>query len=397
MKIQFLNLSISLAQILKSLKISFHSLCSARGEASSTKKYGSQQRAETPSARRNLFHSPQKPHFQPLLLILLSLLSNSLFAQKEIGLEEIIEKTGAYLFWDSLNTSGQLYKGEKSVLFVLTPLPMVRMEKKLLSASGGIQKNTEGAVLFSSQLAEQMIEYLGEKPEDLYHVSRIILDAGHGGKDSGAIGVSNRYRGKVGRLKEKEIVLDVARYLYDLLVKRYPEKEILLTRKDDTYLSLAERVDIANVEEINPYAISLYLSIHANASLNSKAEGFEVWYLPKEHSRTVISPNQYAKEDISVQKILNTLWQDEFLTDGQKLANYISDSLESEIGKETPNRGLKKDTWFVVRNARMAAVLVEIGFITNKRESKQLSQSKYLKRVTKGLYTGIEGFIDEIE
>ncbi|HOV37993.1 MAG TPA: N-acetylmuramoyl-L-alanine amidase [Spirochaetales bacterium] len=227
-------------------------------------------------------------------------------------------------------------------------------------------------------------------------VGAIFIDPGHGGKDPGTIG---RYQvGKdVLELKEKDIVLATSLILADLLKKAYPDKQILLSRDDDRYLTLEERTELANALSVDPEDAVIFISIHVNASLNPKAKGFEVWYLPPQYRRNLIDHTQVEEPYKEIVPILNSMLEEEFTIESILLAKHILDSLQESIGSSTENRGLKEESWFVVRKAKMPSVLVEIGFITNEEEAILLNQQEYLKKIAQAIYNGIVRFIGTID
>ncbi len=100
-------------------------------------------------------------------------------------------------------------------------------------------------------------------------------------------------------------------------------------------------------------------------------------------------------EDIA--PILNVMLEEEFTTESILLARDIMDGLNTNIGTESPNRGVRAEEWFVVRNARMPSVLVETGFVTNPEEASLLSSEDYLRRLSDGIYTGIVNFVQYFE
>ena len=227
-----------------------------------------------------------------------------------------------------------------------------------------------------------------------FRVGAVLIDPGHGGKDPGTIG-SYVENGKTIPVYEKNIALTVSLTLYNMLRKTYPDKKILLTRSGDTYPSLEERVEMANKVPLKKNEAILYISIHANASpFNKKPYGFEVWYLPTDYRRNVIDKNAASKEIIH---ILNSMLEEEFSTESILIAKNISDGLEDQIGKESKNRGLKEKEWFVVRNAKMPSVLIELGFVSNPEEAKRLNTPSYLQKCAQGIYNGLTAFITRFE
>ncbi len=229
-----------------------------------------------------------------------------------------------------------------------------------------------------------------------FSVAAILIDPGHGGKDPGAIG-EQAAGGKKLRVVEKDVTLDISRKLFDLLKARFPDKRILITREGDSYPSLEDRVDMANSVELAANEAIIYVSIHANSSFNKNAKGFEVWYLNPEYRRTLVDAKKPGGPGQEIAPILNAMLEEEFTTESIILARDIMSGLQSEIGAESPNRGIRADEWFVVRNARMPSVLIEAGFVTNPDEGKLLARDDYLLRVADGVYTGLVDFVGYFE
>ncbi len=337
-----------------------------------------------------------------LLLLLFATLaalpaSVSVWAESSMALSEIISMTGARLRWSPYRGEGHILKGDKEVLFrEESGFVLVNYAKKVSVAPPTRGKG--GDILFSEEDGQYLIDLLGIKPklsEGLF-ISTVIIDAGHGGKDPGAVG-SFMHEGQAVVIKEKDLVLDVSKGLAGMLRGRYPEKNILLTRSDDTYLTLEERTEIANGVQLKEQEAMIFISIHANASLDRKAEGFEVWYLPPDYRRKLIDPESLDAQAREVAPILNTMLEEEYTVESVLLAKNILGGLEETVGDSMINRGLKEETWFVVRNAKMPSVLVEIGFVTHKREALQMRNGAYLKKITKGIYNGVCDFIEHFE
>ncbi|MGP1594870.1 MAG: N-acetylmuramoyl-L-alanine amidase [Treponema sp.] len=231
----------------------------------------------------------------------------------------------------------------------------------------------------------------------LFRVGAVLIDPGHGGKDPGTIG-SYQEDGKKITIYEKDIALTVSLAVYNKLKKQYPDKKILLTRSDDKHLELEERVALANTIPLKKNEAVLFISIHANsAGFNKRPSGFEVWYLPpgyRRDLRDLIDKNSATQE---ILPILHSMLEEEFTTESILIANSILDGLDKQIGKESKNRGVKEEEWFVVKNAKMPSVLVELGFVTNPEEAKRLNTPEYLHRCAVGIYNGIQAFIARFE
>jgi len=227
-------------------------------------------------------------------------------------------------------------------------------------------------------------------------VAVIIIDPGHGGRDSGAVRSYKKGEASI-TLQEKDIVLDVSKDLYARLRQKYPDKKILLTRNSDDYPSLEERVQLANDQILEEHQAIIYISVHVNASLNPDSTGFEVWHLPTDYRREVLNPENLEEEAREVHAVLNSIMEEQFFKEGIILAQNILENLESQLGQESINRGLKEQSWYVVRKANMPSVLVELGFISNREEALKLTDPAYLNKLSLGLYNGIVNFTEYFE
>jgi N-acetylmuramoyl-L-alanine amidase len=224
------------------------------------------------------------------------------------------------------------------------------------------------------------------EPDDVT-INAIIIDPGHGGKDPGAVGYNS--------IREKDIVLRTGLILKEKLKKEFPDKRIILTRDTDVFIPLDKRANIANYV-YNKYGASLFISLHANASRSSKPYGFETWYLIGEYRRNVLKKSD-AIDDPEVAEIINSMINDEIYSESKMLAGLIQDGLESNIGYVSRNRGIKEEVYFVIKKAIMPAVLVEIGFNTNKYEAIRLTKYSYLTKIAQGIFEGTRKFVNAYE
>jgi N-acetylmuramoyl-L-alanine amidase len=246
-------------------------------------------------------------------------------------------------------------------------------------------------------LAEQVLFPRAEAPPvreegPSFRIAAIIVDPGHGGKDPGAIGRFSR-GGSAWSSVEKDITLKVSRELHALLSRTYPDKRILLTRDRDVFPSLQERVDRANSVPLGEQEAVIFVSVHANASLNRQVRGFEVWYLDPNYRRELIDKSKYGESAI----ILNSMLEEEFTTESILMGQNILSRMEEALGDLIPNRGLKAEKWFVVRNAQMPAVLVELAFVTNEEDALIMADEGYLKQFATAIYKGITDFVGAFE
>ncbi len=222
---------------------------------------------------------------------------------------------------------------------------------------------------------------------DFSRVNAIIIDPGHGGNDPGAVG----YNG----IREKDIVLRTALMLSERLRQLYPEKKIVLTRDRDVFISLEQRSRIANFVH-RRYGTAIFISIHVNASLSNRAYGFETWHLVKDYTRNIIKDMQLTN-DREIANIINLMLNDDIYVGSRDLAEFIQDGLQRQIGDVSRNRGIKEERYFVIKNSIMPAVLVEIGFNTNRDEGIRLTNYPYLSKITNGIIEGVQRFFSIYE
>lgn len=312
-------------------------------------------------------------------------------------LASVADRLKAHLSWDPLTGSGWFERSGDRLSFAIGLSRALWNFQEILSLDPPLD-SAQGPRLSEQAVAlmESRFKAASAARGDHFSVTAILIDPGHGGKDTGAIG-EHSVDGKKFRVLEKDIALDVAHRVYDSLRGRYPDKRILLSREGDSYPTLEQRVEMANSVDTADNEAILYVSIHANASFNKNARGFEVWYLNPEYRRTVIDGEKAKSVDSSIAPILNAMLEEEFTTESIILARDIVKRLQANIGEQSPNRGLRAEEWFVVRNAKMPSVLVEMGFVTNPDEARLLSTGDYLKKVSDGIYTGLIDFLGDFE
>ncbi len=215
-------------------------------------------------------------------------------------------------------------------------------------------------------------------------VKRVILDAGHGGEDPGAVGSLS---------KEKEITLAVTK----LLAKELTEGglEVMLTRESDTFLSLEERVSIASGENPGVGHSLLFVSIHANSSTSPQAQGFEVLIKKSGHwvhfLEATSSDWQIGRYATATASQLNTALNRQNLL----LATAVNHSI-ARYYPEMSNRGVKEQDVWVLNGSKNPSVLVEMGFISNPLEEKLMLeggwQAKMASAIAEGLFDYISGY-----
>jgi len=231
-----------------------------------------------------------------------------------------------------------------------------------------------------------------EEDQSRFRVAAIVIDPGHGGRDSGAVG-NHVIHGVPLKSVEKDIVLKVSKLLHSRLAQAYPDKRILMTREDDSFPTLDERVILANGIPARDNEAIIYISIHANASLtNPAARGYEIWYLPPNYQRVILDSSNFSGSP-DVLHILNDMIQEEYNTESILLSRGILAQFDRLLGSVMPSRGLKEEAWFVVRNAHMPSVLVELGFVTNQTDALLMNDDAYLIKFSEAIYNGIAEFV----
>ncbi len=237
----------------------------------------------------------------------------------------------------------------------------------------------------------------GERPAaSKDKISFIIIDAGHGGRDPGAIGK--------GGVKEKSITLSVARELKSYLEEKIEGVKIILTRNSDTFIELGRRTDIAN-GHLREKENGMFISIHVNASISPRISGFETYFLSQSASNddaratAALENNVVVLEDRSRRKSYDdAAHMEAFMLTAQiqRESSLLAESIQSSMDRrisEFKSRGVKKADFFVLRGSLMPAILAEIGYITNQKELGYLKKSSYQKKIAMGLGDGIEAFI----
>ncbi len=221
-------------------------------------------------------------------------------------------------------------------------------------------------------------------------VKTIVIDPGHGGKDPGTIG-------KYYKTKEKKVVLDIAKNLR-YYIKRYTKIKVYMTRNKDIFIPLEGRTAFANSKHAD-----LFISIHANSAKNRKAYGLETYWLnftTDPHSIQVA-----AKENASSSR---SIWELKGLL---KRITLTSKLIESRIFAQKvhystlsylrryytyPNHKVRKAPFYVLIGASMPSILVETGFLSNKRNEKLLRNSRFQNRIAYGIFLGIKNYIKSL-
>jgi N-acetylmuramoyl-L-alanine amidase len=308
-------------------------------------------------------------------------------------LQEFALSIKASLSYDELSGTGFLERNGAYVSFAIDQ-PYIALDWKNFAVVNPPYSKDSVTMVPADFMRAATLHLEGNVPatKERYKVAAILIDPGHGGKDTGAVAENGSYR-----LLEKDLTLEVSKRVLDLLKGRYSDRRILTTREADTYPSLDDRVSMANSVNLGPSEAVIYVSIHANASFNKNAKGYEVWYLNPDYRRTVVDAQTVKEKGTDIAPILNAMLEEEFTTESIILARKVYERLGSTISKDSPGRGIRAEEWFVVRNAKMPSILIEMGFITNPDEGGKLAGEGYLRRIGDAIYNGIVDFIEHFE
>ena len=236
----------------------------------------------------------------------------------------------------------------------------------------------------TSRGKRNMIRALGLK------VGRVVIDAGHGGHDTGTIGK--------GGLREKDLVVDISRRLGDLIQTNLGA-DVIYTRTTDRSVSLKERTKLANDSEAD-----LFISVHANSSRLRSIRGVETYYLSFTTNSWALGvasrENAAAQRSIhELESLLSKIALTEKIEESREFAGKVQKSLYTGLSKQTKglrNRGVRKAPFMVLVGAKMPAVLAEVGFLSNPRDEKLLKSSSYRQKIANYLFEGVRNYSDTL-
>ena len=210
---------------------------------------------------------------------------------------------------------------------------------------------------------------------------RIVVDAGHGGWDLGTVGRKG--------LLEKDLVLDISQRLGEMLENRLGS-EVIYTRKDDAYISLDQRADVANQSQAD-----LFVSIHANYSDLASARGVETYYtnfFTPPGSREIEKRENGSLNKAFTPAALSTVELRDKIEGSRLLATTVQRSLFSMLAEQNPsirNRGVKRASFVVLTGTAMPSILAEVSFVSSPSDEQNLQMANYRQRIAEALYKGI--------
>ncbi len=220
-------------------------------------------------------------------------------------------------------------------------------------------------------------------------VKKIIIDPGHGGKDPGAMAFG---------MKEKDIVLDIAKKLAPILEKEL-HCQVVLTRDQDIFIPLEERTAIANTQNAD-----LFVSLHINAHPSGKIRGLETYYLNltsnAEAMRVAARENATSTHQMSdLQGILSDIMKNSKISESSRLAQQVHNSIVTKANNKAyaniKNLGVKQAPFYVLIGAEMPAILIEIAFISNKQDAENLKNPRFVAMLTQEIAYGIRAYVTD--
>lgn len=221
----------------------------------------------------------------------------------------------------------------------------------------------------------------------------VVLDAGHGGKDPGAIGK---------KIYEKDINLDIVLKLGDMIKQNHPDVKVIYTRKKDVFVELGERARIANTNKAD-----LFISVHTNAAKSKSAQGTETYALglakseenlevSKRENSVILLEDDYTTkyagfDPTSAESyIMFEFMQSIHLEQSINLASFIQEQFKTNANRV--DRGVRQGLFWVLRATSMPSVLIEVGYISNAAEENYLSQSKSRTKIAESIYNAFSHY-----
>ena len=231
------------------------------------------------------------------------------------------------------------------------------------------------------------------KPKEIpkTDIKVVVIDAGHGGRDPGAVGPTRYY--------EKTANYKIANYLKEYLKSRLG-LTVIMTRESDKYLTLKDRTALANKHNAD-----LFISIHNNASRDRSVYGVSTYYLAVTSDRKALAVAA-RENDTTIERlteldyILTDLMVSAKRNESSLLAKFVQDGMVLSLKDgydNIKNAGVMQGPFWVLVGAQMPSILVECSYISNVREEKRLKSERYLKKIAYGIYKGFEKYISEID
>ncbi|WP_416381024.1 N-acetylmuramoyl-L-alanine amidase family protein [Hymenobacter sp. GOD-10R] len=234
-------------------------------------------------------------------------------------------------------------------------------------------------------------------PRARYHLRTVVLDAGHGGKDRGCVGVSAR---------EADVALKIVLEVGHMIEENIPDVKVIYTRKTNVFVELADRAGIANKHNAD-----LFISVHCNSG-PTVAHGTEVWTMgtaktaanlsvAKRENAVILQEDNYKERyngfdpNSPQSHILFSLYQSAHVQNSLRFAQRVDQQFRTKIGRAS--RGVKQAGFLVLWKSTMPSVLIEAGFLTNRTEENYLNDKSGQTYMASGIYRAFREYKDELE
>lgn len=302
---------------------------------------------------------------------------------------------------------GEIRFGKRIILFALNKAEyQSQSEIRELDSEGVIE---DDGIFFSREFVEEILTELSlpvsyrflknhliivrdKQREGGQKLDFIFIDAGHGGRDSGALGYFDA--------AEKDITLSLAHALKNQLAADYPKIKIYLTRSGDRFIRLEKRSELAN-KKSTPGNFGIFISIHCNSHLSPKVKGFEIYYLAqnpdnKQARELALRENQSFEKSSYIKRLTSQLMNAQIQRESKTLARQVFQGILNRLDGMIKPRKVKKADFAVLRGSLMPAILIETGYLTNRDDLKKLRSSEYSKAFAAGVSRGIGAFLGEL-
>jgi len=311
-------------------------------------------------------------------------------AQRDYLLKDLCEQYHIQWQWDSISQIVTLYFDGREAK-ALIGSEVVLLDNQQITLSSPI-RTLRSSVIVPGDFRRKVIKRMVAQPREkeavtIKKIKTIIIDAGHGGKDPGAIGRTNEY--------EKDVVLDITKRLKRILQRN--GFHVKMTRNTDQFVSLQKRTEISSKQNTD-----FFISIHANSNPVRAVHGLEVytlkdltWSEKNEEQRLKNHRLKYRTlsmkaNDVVLGDIISDMMYSHKQAQSQELALLLSEKTARII--RTKNLGVKVSRFFVLRNTLIPAVLVEVGFLSNPQEEKKLKSKVYRQKIAFGLAESITAY-----
>lgn len=319
-------------------------------------------------------------------------LGSAAAAENFLDLESFSAARGFCYHWDPLAQLASVSNQDQTVKFRvgseygLSEGRLIRLGAKTRVTDGSVQ------VFFSAKSYLDRLAVSERLSVPIYHkIRRVVIDAGHGGEDTGAVSPHG--------LREKRVVLDVARKVKWAL--EAGGLEVVMTRNSDVFIPLSGRAQTANKQ-----AADFFVSIHANASLTRSLQGFEIYYLSEATDDAALAVERAENSVLRFEsahqapsKQLKTIFWDLRESENRRESLYIAQHVMNAVSAsvEVAAQRIRSANFYVLKWTECPAILIETGYLTNKPDERRLRDPAYKQRLAEAIVEGIWTYKREYE